>query len=565
MMKIKKKLILGIAICGCILFGGCNTSDKSVPEIQPESEQETNDFESEEIQVEVETEFTYGEMNEDFYLVIEDVFALVDRNDVVIVGVNHNSPLYINADVDVLSGDERIETRVGAIEVYGETVDAVPEETNVGILLEGLTKEDIQAGDIIVLRGCNKVTEEEVLQSYEEFLTDYEQLSDEAYGKESPGFALIYLDNDDIPELVIIEGQTYLHRVNVYTYEQGKTVLVGEYGKYGTMIYQEKEGIVLDEYPIDDMEVSEEQYGEGDGSSQDANIKVIDYDMCISLINENIKEVLTEELEILILTQKEVLKRKVLTESGMEESSVLLMDYDDYDRDGRYEAFVFCGECITHNDNKYYNGEIWFVGADQCIKLRKGSYRMIDGNMRIGDDQKYLYFYSDICFTANISELWTVVDGEPVESKFSQIGQVVYRGGSDFEIWIDAYDHWYEPENDFWMGHTYKPYFYYYDLSTDQIERYAGEIISKEQLELLCGFDLAAEVEAEGYEVTEMIRWGNDIVTVNYVIPIKEDDPIPQIIYENIIWDCNAKDYWRKTERGVTSWKNAGVGGSFHL
>lgn len=466
-MKMKKKMILEIAMCGCILFGGCNTLDKNVPEIQLESEQETNDSETEEMQGEADTEFTYGEMNEDFYLVIEDVFALVDRNDVVIVGVNHNSPLYVNTDVDVLSGDERIETRVGAIEVYGETVDAVPEETNVGILLEGLTKEDIQAGDIIVLRGCNKVTEE--------------------------------------------------------------------------------------------------QYGEGDGSSQDANIKVIDYDMCISFINENIKEVLTEELEILILTQKEVLKRKVLTESGMEESSILLMDYDDYDRDGRYEAFVFCGECITHNDNKYYDGEIWFVGADQCIKLRKGSYRMIDGNMRIGDDQKYLYFYSDICFTANISELWTVVNGEPVESKFSQIGQVVYRGGSDFEIWIDAYDHWYEPENDFWMGHTYKPYFYYYDLSTDQIERYAGEIISKEQLEQLCGFDLAAEVEAEGYEVTEMIRWGNDIVTVNYVIPIKEDDPIPQIIYENIIWDCDAKDYWRKTERGVTSWKNAGVGGSFHL
>ena len=157
----KKKLILGIAMCGCILVGGCSTSGKSVSEIQQESEQEINDFESEEIQVGVETEFTYGEMNEDFYLVIEDIFTLVDRNDVVIVGVNYNSPLYVNTDVDVLSGDERIETRVGGIEIYGETVDAVPEETNVGVLLEGLTKEDIQVGDIIVLRGCNKVMEEE--------------------------------------------------------------------------------------------------------------------------------------------------------------------------------------------------------------------------------------------------------------------------------------------------------------------------------------------------------------------------------------------------------------------
>ncbi len=33
----------------------------------------------------------------------------------------------------------------------------------------------------------------------------------------------------------------------------------------------------------------------------------------------------------------------------------------------------------------------------------------------------------------------------------------------------------------------------------------------------------------------------------------------------NIIWDCETKDYWRKEERHVTSWKNAGEGGIYHL
>lgn len=82
-------------------------------------------------------------------------------------------------------------------------------------------------------------------------------------------------------------------------------------------------------------------------------------------------------------------------------------------------------------------------------------------------------------------------------------------------------------------------------------------------MEEICGFDLAGEVEAEGYEVTAIVRWRpSDIVTINYTIPLDEEDPLPQITYENIIWDCKAKNYWRSEERGVTFWRNAGVGGS---
>ncbi len=70
-------------------------------------------------------------------------------------------------------------------------------------------------------------------------------------------------------------------------------------------------------------------------------------------------------------------------------------------------------------------------------------------------------------------------------------------------------------------------------------------------------------MEAKGYEVTAIVRWSSsDIVTVNYTIPADEEGPVPCLTYENIIWDCQKKDYWRKDQRGVTSWENAGVGGS---
>ena len=87
-----------------------------------------------------------------------------------------------------------------------------------------------------------------------------------------------------------------------------------------------------------------------------------------------------------------------------------------------------------------------------------------------------------------------------------------------------------------------------------------GEYISRDELRELCGFDLVGEVEAEGYEVTEIVRWKpSDIVTVNYTIPM---DEYGTITFENIVWDCVEKDYWRKEERGVTGWETAGYGGS---
>ena len=452
-----------------------------------------------------------------------------------------------------------------------------------------------------------QVTEQdEVLKTYESFLTDYVQQWERNAGQKSPGFKLIYLDDDTIPELVIIEGNAHLSSVSVYTYEAGKTILVGKYGQYGAMSYQEKRGIVFDDYDqggnvyssvyqikgteetllisfsercefvegveeieytytVDGKEATEEQYNEAYLTWNDGFTKAIDYDMCVLMADADISERLTVELENLILTQEEVLKRNVLIKSGEDESAILLMDYDDYDRDGSYEAFVLCGKCTEYSEQKYYSGTLWFAGANQCTRLQKQHYRMIDGKMKLGPNRKYLFFYTDRVFTANISELWTVVNGEPIESKQSQIGQVIYRGGSDFEIWLDAYDHVYWTEDDMWIGHTYKPYFYYYNWDTDEVERYAGEIISRKQLEKICGFDMAAEIEAEGYEVSTIIKWDNGIVTVNYTIPEDEEDAIPTIYYENVIWDCIENDYWRKEQRGVVSWKDAGVGGSFHL
>ncbi len=246
---------------------------------------------------------------------------------------------------------------------------------------------------------------------------------------------------------------------------------------------------------------------------------------------------------------------------------VLFTDYDDYDCDGSYETFVLLGRSheSTYGDI-LYEGQLWFVGSGGCERMQSyGWYRQIPGQMKLGEHRKYLYLHTDFCVTATISELWTVEGGKAVESAFSGLNCVTYRGGDEFELTADGYDQCYEIEDDLFSGHTWKPYFFHYVEEEDGIEPYEGKLISEEELADLCGQDLAAEIEAEGYELGEIICWGNRIVTVNYSRPVEIDGEIVAISYENIIWDCDAEDYWRKEERHVTSWKDAGEGGSYHL
>ncbi len=460
----------------------------------------------------------------------------------------------------------------------------------------------------------------------EEALDAYKMLLDRLAGeRDAVPFTLIYLDGDSVPELAVIN----VHLAEIYTYDHGEAVLVGNYGitPEGTTAYREKEGIIFSEYrssggvlrvhqvngtedrvlqtfkwgwydkdgresdfpvyEIDDAEVSQAHYDEklrewGEGAAY----KALREDTCVLMQKDmNINEILRNRLQTLILTQYETLKRNVLIKSGLEKDAILYMDYDDFDGDGVYEAFVFCGKSYDNYGVTGYSGAFWFAGADSCVCLPdRYGYRKIDGQMVfevLGHRQKYLYYDSDYSVTADISGIWTVENGEPVEVSLPQSGQVVYRGRPfEFELWVDGYNNYYalpteeqkrsedwEP-GDMWFGHTWRPYFYHYhreegDDGIGELVKDEGEDISGEELERLCGFDLAGEVEAEGYEVTAIVRWKpSDIVTVNYTIPADEEDAFSVITYENIIWDCTAGDYWRREERGVTSWKNAGVGGS---
>ena len=56
------------------------------------------------------------------------------------------------------------------------------------------------------------------------------------------GFRLAYIDDDDVPELLIMEDDFHGAGVRVCTYYHDELVEIGEFGSMGNMFYAERQG-----------------------------------------------------------------------------------------------------------------------------------------------------------------------------------------------------------------------------------------------------------------------------------------------------------------------------------
>ncbi len=72
----------------------------------------------------------------------------------------------------------------------------------------------------------------EVLGAYGSFLDEYAKEWEDYEGDGGPRFSLIYVDEDMIPELVIFDDLAHASFAKIYTYENGETVHIGDYGQY---------------------------------------------------------------------------------------------------------------------------------------------------------------------------------------------------------------------------------------------------------------------------------------------------------------------------------------------
>ena len=411
---------------------------------------------------------------------------------------------------------------------------------------KGIDTEDAKSKKVEV---CKQTS---VSAAYANVLSGY--MEDAKEKEEQPRFSLIYLDSDTTPELVVMYGEAHPDGGYLYSYEDGKAVLVGDseewmgYGEYGSFRYIEKEARFWNGH-------------EGFGNVYDEicewnGEKVLNYNNCYVVPENAIEDAVKSAWETTDKEQKDALYSRLMEQTGCTEDSEPVFDYDDYDADGHYEAFAI------------YEGQLWFVDADSCEQVSHNEYAYYDFDGKIEDvfGNKCIYLDTEYCATAVLTDIWKLEDGKPVEDAWSGRGEVVCREKAEYQGFViirDAYDYLFDAEMEMTLGHTWKPYFF--EFQNGEIEQYEREKINRAALEKKCGFDLAGEIEKEGYEIGEIYLWGSHILTVNYSTKLEDGS----IQYENVVWDCyggkdGTGDYYALpgTEQPKT-WQEAGFGGSY--
>jgi elongation factor Tu len=120
------------------------------------------------------------EIDKPFLMPIEDVFTITGRGTVV-TGRAERGVLLPNEDVEIVGIKEKsLKTKVTAIEMFRKTLDDARAGENVGLLLRGIKREEVERGMVVVKPGSNT--------PHTEFDAQVYILSKEEGGRHTPFF-----------------------------------------------------------------------------------------------------------------------------------------------------------------------------------------------------------------------------------------------------------------------------------------------------------------------------------------------------------------------------------------
>ena len=218
----------------------------------------------------------------------------------------------------------------------------------------------------------------------------------------------------------------------------------------------------------------------------------------------------------------------------------------DFNKDGNEEAYIFVKESAD-SSLETYKGSLWFVtydGSSLVTDDKDIDWGKVDGVLDFKDK---VYFYMDAKYTtAIISHIWEVSEGVPTEAEVSRLGGIVSQDGNDFSIEVgtyDAYESHYDDQVSM-MGHTWKPYYFYYDKATQSIKEYAAASVDVDDLNNIFGENILDKIEGYSGEIYEVMYRNNGILNINLSRPDDEG-----VNYSNINYDC-------KTHRFVGAYGN---------
>ncbi|MCR5406794.1 MAG: hypothetical protein K6E88_08410 [Lachnospiraceae bacterium] len=262
----------------------------------------------------------------------------------------------------------------------------------------------------------------------------------------------------------------------------------------------------------------------------------------------------------------------LVKKAGVDYGDVQFCKFDDYDKDGNWEGFALIGKLSEDEEDIFAGtGEMWFVSENECKKIKdEFNFALRDGEFfRIFKcrNRKFIAF-DEAYATSLVTYVYQVENSEPEMSDISGLGNVYKDSDSgDYIVIQDSYDNskMYETgdEDDvLWTGHTWKPYYFYYNEDKGDFDEYDCIRINRNKLTDVCGFDLCGKIEHEGYDVNDIFVRDNGIININY--SKKEIDGNSVLItYKNAGYDLNKKKFVDAFGDGENTWQASDYGGIY--
>ena len=119
------------------------------------------------------------DIDKDFLMPVEDVFSITGRGTVA-TGRIERGQVKLNEEVDIVGIKETTKTTVTGIEMFRKLLDSGQAGDNVGILLRGFKKEDIERGQVIAKPGS--------IKPHKKFQAEILILTKEEGGRHTPFF-----------------------------------------------------------------------------------------------------------------------------------------------------------------------------------------------------------------------------------------------------------------------------------------------------------------------------------------------------------------------------------------
>lgn len=233
---------------------------------------------------------------------------------------------------------------------------------------------------------------------------------------------------------------------------------------------------------------------------------------------------------------------------------------DDFDMDGNYEAFAFVGE-MTPGDEYFpdsYSGDVYFINESGVKLVKEGTMEYADAGSVLDFGVKKYFIIEEMYATSYVTYIFSAENGDYIEDCYSGVGDLGSINGNDFTIAISAYDGIYDTENDNYMGHTWKQYYFHYSEEDGYIKEYEGEYITEDEASALLPKGVIEEMISKGEKIDNIILRENGILNVNF-----RNEEGTDIVFNNVNYDTVNDKYVEPWGDPVDNWTDSSFGGIY--